>query len=255
MCIHRGGVHLFVSSPHLHKEMNYAKKEVQLPDPFDPQDSAGEPEVGPQSGGLISRQQALKLAGAATVGGAFGLLGSQETAHARRRRRKRQPKLGANVQHTDATVYSGLPGDHRVAQVFINPFEGSLTTATFFVNKRSDNGPGDYLVQINMALNDGNGVGTPISIDAVLASTIIPDRSVPEGISMVTARFAAPARVLTNVWYALVVSRPGSTGGLWIGRRTDNPSPDYLFISTSLSGNNFTRSVDVNDMVFSTYIL
>jgi len=187
------------------------------------------------------------------VGGAFGLLGSQEAAHARRR--KKQPKLGANVQHTDATVYTGLPGDYRVAQVFTNPFEGSLTTATFFVNKRSENGPGDYLVQINMAVNNGNGVGTPISVDAVLASTIIPDRSVPEGISMVTARFAAPARVLTNVWYALVVSRPGSTGGLWIGRRADDPSPDHLFFSTSLSGNNFSMATSSTDMVFSTYIL
>jgi hypothetical protein len=140
--------------------------------------------------------------------------------------------------------------------VFTNPFAGFLTAAaTFFVTKRSDTGSGDYLVQINEAVNDGNGVGTPISVDAVLASTIIPDRSVPEGASMVTARFAAPAQVLTNVWYALVVSRPGATNGLSIGRRTDDPSPDHLFFSTSLSGNNFSMAVSDTDMVFSTYIL
>ncbi len=231
------------------------EKEDQSRETFYPEgDPAGGAEgLDTSSSGLVSRQQALKLAGAVTLGGTLGLLGSQEEANARRR--KRRPRLGANVQQTDVTAFSGLPGDYRVAQVFTNPFEGSLTTATFFVNKRSDNGPGDYLVQINVAVNDGTGVGTPISVDAVLASTIIPDRSVPEGVSMVTARFAAPARVLTNRWYALVVSRPGSTGGLWIGRRTDNPSPDYLFFSTSLSGNNFTRSGDVNDMVFSTYVL
>jgi hypothetical protein len=106
-----------------------------------------------------------------------------------------------------------------------------------------------------MAVNDGSGVGTPISVDAVLASTIIPDRSVPEGVSMVTAQFAAPARVLTNRWYALVVSRPGSTNGLWIGRRSDDPSPDQLFFSTSLLGNNFTKAFSGTEMVFSTYIL
>jgi hypothetical protein len=35
---------------------------------------------------LVSRRQALKLAGVAILGGALGLLGWQETAEARRRR-------------------------------------------------------------------------------------------------------------------------------------------------------------------------
>ncbi len=229
------------------------EKEDQSRETFYPEgDPAGGAEgLETSSSGLVSRQQALKLAGAATLGGAFGLLGSQETAHARRRRR---PKLGANVQPTDNPLFTGNPGDSRFAQVFTNPFAGSLTSAKFMVRKELDDRPGDYLVQINQAVNDGNGVGTPISDGAVLASTIIPNRFVPEGNSTVTARFAAPAQVLTNVWYALVVSRPGG-GGLYVGIRVDNPYPDYFFYSNSLSGNNFIRHQSQWDMVFSTYIL
>ena len=155
--------------------------EDHLREPFYPEeeDSAVEfDEVEPSSGGLLSRQQALKLAGAATLGGTFGLLGSQEDAHARRRRRR--ARLAANVPGPHDGIVP-ISGDSRLAQVFINPFEGKLTKATLVVDKGASSTRGDWLVQLNRTDNDGTGVGTPSS--TVLASTIVPDDLVPAQVS------------------------------------------------------------------------
>lgn len=225
--------------------------EDQLKEPFYPEeeDTAGGLEVESSGSNLLSRQQALKLAGAATLGGTFGLLGYQEAAHARRRRRR--AKLAANVPGPhDGTL--GATGDSRIAQVFINPFKGKLTKATLVVNKPAGSTQGDWLVQLNVAGNFGSGVNTPTS--RVLASTIVPDGLVDEGASTITARFALPAEVLQNVPYALVVSRPGSSD-VSVGVRADDPISDRLFLSFTLSGNNFSTVGPENDMVFSTYVL
>ena len=101
-------------------------------------------------------------------------------------------------------------------------------------------------------MNDGQGVGTLIR--EVLTSTIVPDNGAQWCIAD-NGPVAAPAEVLSNVWYTLVVSRPGADF-LDVGIRTNNPSTDQMFYSMDLSGNNFTASgVTGYDMDFSTYIL
>ena len=63
----------------------------QLQHPFDPQVPVEELELEPRTGGLVSRSRAIKLVGAVTLGGSFGLLGSQESAHARKTKKRRRP--------------------------------------------------------------------------------------------------------------------------------------------------------------------
>ncbi len=105
------------------------KNEDQSRETFHPE---GDPAEGfdwveTSSGGLVSRHKALKLAGAVTLGGALGLLGSQEEANARKKKRRRPaPRLGANVPGPHVGRF-GTIGDRRIAQVFINPFAGNLT--------------------------------------------------------------------------------------------------------------------------------
>ncbi len=71
-----------------------------------------------------------------------------------------------------------------------------------------DNGnstSGDYVLDIRSL--DGSDAPT----ENVLASTTIPNGSVPNGVSNLAGTFSSPASVVAGQRYALAVSRPGGS--------------------------------------------
>jgi hypothetical protein len=104
---------------------------------------------------------------------------------------------------------------------------------------------GDYLMQI--VTTDVSGTPT----NTVLASTTIPNSSVPDGPSRVAASFDPPASVVAGQQYAFVFSRSGST---WTHRyRADNPCPGRQFNSPAGS-NPWNPDFAAADMVFAVFV-
>jgi hypothetical protein len=125
----------------------------------------------------------------------------------------------------DIFFFAGTPGGNgRLAQTFITQPGGAVTTAQADVAKFGTSA--DWIMQIN----EVDGSGTPTN--TVLASTTIPDSAVPAGDSIITGTFANPAPVSAGQRYALVVTRPGSTG-LGVGLRTSGDCPGRFFTSFS----------------------
>jgi hypothetical protein len=89
--------------------------------------------------------------------------------------------------------------------------------------------PGDWVVSVN-AVDD---FGIPINV--VLASTTVPNGSVPDGLSTLTANFASPADVTAGQNYAVVVTRPDSDD-LGTGYRNTDVCPGDAFTSDSQTG-------------------
>jgi hypothetical protein len=142
--------------------------------------------------------------------------------------------------------FSGIAasGNNRLAQTFTAQNSGVLTTAQLVIEETPFDSPGDYLVHIN----EVDASGTPTN--TTLASTAIPDAAVPEGESTVTVPFASPATVVASQQYALVVTRPASSG--FNVETAPTPCPGALFLSIGQSGS-FTQQGET-DMVFAVFV-
>jgi hypothetical protein len=119
-----------------------------------------------------------------------------------------------------------------------------VTTAQVELTKSGT--PGNYRLDINEV--DGTGVPT----NTVLASTTIPDASVPAGPSTITGSFSNPAPVSGGQQYALVVTRPGASA-LQVGARTSDNCPGLLFGSASQPGT-FSVVSSAYDLVFNVFV-
>jgi hypothetical protein len=153
----------------------------------------------------------------------------------------------------DASCPAGSPsetydsaGTSRSAQIFTAQNTGALTTAQIDVDKYVSSTPGDWIVSVNAL--DASGAPT----DTMLASTSVPDASVPNGVSTITAHFAAPAAVAAGQQYALVLTRPASDV-YGHSTRTDNPCPGILFESDTQTGP-FPETYPCCDMVFAVFV-
>jgi hypothetical protein len=137
----------------------------------------------------------------------------------------------------------------RFAQTFTAQNTGALTRAQLSVDKAGS--AGDYVVTINAV--DPSGFPT----DTVLASTAVPDGSVPSGQSTITADFAAPAVVTAGQEYALTISRPTSDF-IGVGFRTTNPCQGEAYEQTIPNpwdvdcGN--TPEESICDLVFAVFV-
>jgi hypothetical protein len=134
-------------------------------------------------------------------------------------------------------------GNARFAQTFTSGFTGGITTAQVEITKQGT--PGDYQLQINEA----DGAGAPTN--TVLASTTIPDSSVPAGDGLITGTFADPAEVVAGAQYAIIVTRPGSSG-LRIGTRDGDDCPGRLFHSGSQVA--AFGPLDPYDLIFAVFV-
>ena len=135
-------------------------------------------------------------------------------------------------------------GNSRVAQTFTAGITGGLIAASVDVTKFGT--AGDYRLDINEV--DGSGVPT----NNVLASTTISDAAVPAGSSLVTGSFAIPAQVTAGQQYALIITRPGSSGLDWGTRlgttaRAECSSPTRRRAHRTLG--------DTYDVVFEVFVL
>jgi hypothetical protein len=135
------------------------------------------------------------------------------------------PVLAANCQGP-STGQIGSGPDGRRAQTFIPQTTGTLVRGEAEIDKAG--GTADFVMQI--AATDGAGNPT----NTVLASTTIPNASVPTGITNLVGVFDAPASVEAGQQYALVVTRP--PGSFSWRERSDNPCPGGEFSSPSQTG-------------------
>lgn len=218
-------------------------------------DAAGGLESGPHSGASISRQQALKFAGAVTLGGAFGLLGSQESAHARRLKKRRPAAppvqkaaiLGATV--TEPGSLLGAAGtDGRLAQTFLNPRTGVLSQVQVILRRPASSPAGNYVFSINQV--DSAGVPT----NTVLGSTTILDSSIPLEDDVVVSVVGLSVPVSSDLRYALVIYRPNSNVAIRY-HNADTYSGGQLYISNTPTGAFSLISNASYDMVISTFII
>lgn len=134
-------------------------------------------------------------------------------------------------------------GNARFAQTFTSGFTGAITTAQVEITKQGT--PGDYQLHINEA----DGAGTPTN--TVLASTTIPDSSVAAGDGLITGTFADPAHVVAGAQYAIIVTRPGSSG-LRVGTRDGDDCPGRLFHSGSQVA--AFGPLDPYDLIFAVFV-
>jgi hypothetical protein len=135
-------------------------------------------------------------------------------------------------------------GNARFAQTFTAQADGDLVLAQVDVVKQGTSA--DWVISINGV----DASGTPTN--TVLASTVIPDSTVPDGESIITVNFASPATLTAGQQYALVVTRPGSDR-VTVGVRQGDDCPGQLFTSTSQTGA-FTPSLIGDDLFFFVFV-
>jgi len=136
-------------------------------------------------------------------------------------------------------------GNQRFAQGFAALTTGSLVRAQAAINKALMPG-GDWVMQIV----DTDATGLPVN--SALASTTIPDATVPDGDSTITGTFAPGAAVVAGHRYALVVTRPGASKLSW-NQRSGNPCPGQEFLSMSQTGS-WAANNPGFDFVFSVFV-
>jgi hypothetical protein len=114
--------------------------------------------------------------------------------------------------------------DARWAENFTALHTGSLVRGETEIGKTG--ATGDFAMQILATDSAGDPTNT------VLASTTIPDASVPIGDSRIAGVFATPANVVAGQRYAFVITRPGAE--FTVRDANNNPCPDgaeYLSVS------------------------
>jgi hypothetical protein len=131
-----------------------------------------------------------------------------------------------------------------MAQVFTAQNTGPLTKAQIATLKSGN--PGDWIVSINAV----GATGTPTN--TVLATTVIPDSTVPSGDATLTADFAIPAAVSAGQQYALVFTRPASNL-LGVKYVAGNPCLGQAWVSATQTGSFVSFCVDC-DLVFAVFV-
>jgi hypothetical protein len=139
-----------------------------------------------------------------------------------------------------------ITGNERWAQTFVPQVSGALVRAEIDITKFGGND--DFVVGVNAV--DAAGVPT----NTALASTIVPNATVPTGQSSLAASFPSPAIVTAGERYALVFARPGTTA-FQFGARSGDDCPGSLYFNNMPTGGMFAISMPPNDLVFSTYVL
>jgi hypothetical protein len=145
---------------------------------------------------------------------------SAPMAEAKKHHNKKHPAPmatpDANCSATNFPFDSSVAADQRSAQTFTAINSGELTSAQMRVNKDAGS-IGDYLLEVRTV--DASGAPT----STILASTPIPNSTVPDGFSTITGDFGSPATVVAGQQYALDVGRPGSTDDLVVDAGGGNP--------------------------------
>lgn len=156
-----------------------------------------------------------------------------------------QSLLDANCPEP-SNAFVIVPAGDRSAETFTAHATGSLARGELLVNKVS--GSGDFLMQIVAADAFGNPTET------VLASTTIPDSSVPATGSTnpvrIAGSFTAPASVVAGQGYAIVISRPGASFNV---HERGSFCPGQEFRSTS-GGQWTTLGIGDYDLIFAVFV-
>jgi hypothetical protein len=117
---------------------------------------------------------------------------------------------------------SPLGTDKRFAQTFTVVNTGTLTSASVVVNKFAAGNGWTFSI---------NAVAGGVPTDAALASTAVPESSIPpNSVSTVFVSFAPPLPVEAGQQYALVVAR--AAGQMGVGYRSGDVCPGALFESS-----------------------
>ena len=151
-----------------------------------------------------------------------------------------QDLLDANCPGPPNTSVDPDPGDRDV-QTFTAQRTGSLVRGETEISKLG--GAADWVMQI--VTTDGSGIPT----NNVLASTTIPNASVPDGDSTIVGSFTSPASVVAGQQFGLLITRPGESYTL--RDRSDNPCPGQEFFSAS--GGPFMAE-PIFDFVFAVFV-
>src|SRR5688572_26253712 len=113
------------------------------------------------------------------------------------------PVLDANCPGPAGTTESGLDGNQRYGTRFTAQTTGTLVQGEMEVRRVT--GTSDWTMEIYATDIAGNPT------DGLLASTTIPDASVPSGPTRIVGVFATPANVLAGRQYVISLRRgPGS---------------------------------------------
>lgn len=127
-------------------------------------------------------------------------------AHHRKQSAQPTPVLAYKCPGPSAITEEAIGPDYRFAQTFTAAQSGSLLQIQFEVIKDVGSS-GDWVVHLLAVGADGKPTNT------ALASVTIPNASVPDGPSPLTASFSGPPLV-AGTPYAAAISRPGSSGFL-----------------------------------------
>ena len=143
----------------------------------------------------------------------------------------------------------------RLGQTFIPTLSGPLTRAELDVTKQAATN-GDWVVEIRTVQPSDDAAGEFEPTSTILASTTVPNSSVPAGDSILNAVFATPAAVVASQRYALVIGRPGAAtqfeGG--VGFR-DNPCSEVAWSSGDGGTTWFlAEGTPTPDLVFSVFV-
>jgi hypothetical protein len=219
-----------------------------------------------------SRRTALRLLATAVVGGlSGGLLEHRTAAHdlsktckkKSAKAKKKCLKKAKKHNATHATVPPSTPvltpvltyqcpelkdftisAGARIVQSFTALNSGSLHQIQFGIRKQAGS-TGDYVVELLDLGIDGKPTNT------VLATATIPDASVPEGHSTLTASFAGPPLV-AGTEYAAALSRSGAL--FFIHTRDDDGCAGRVFEHNPSTGQYAEQSL-VYDLVVTVTVL
>jgi hypothetical protein len=137
-----------------------------------------------------------------------------------------------------------LSGDSRFAQTFTVLATGELTAVD--VALYSTGTPADWRVEIVGVNHSG------IPTNTVLASTVLPNATVPPGASTQSVSFSPGAPVAAGEQYAVVVTRPGSNAVV-VGIRDVDPCPGALFDSSDQTAD-YDLYDPETDLVFTAFV-
>jgi hypothetical protein len=140
------------------------------------------------------------------------------------------------------SVISGV--DHRFAEPFTALHTGRLVRGETEIAKTG--ATGDYVMQILATDSAGDPTNN------VLASTTIPDASVPTGDSRIAGIFAAPTNVVAGQRYAFMITRPGAE--LTPRDANNNPCPDAAEYESASQTAVWSGADTCCDLVFALFV-